>query len=246
MSLRPFFSYYGGKWRAAPKYPAPEHATIVEPFAGAAGYATRYHDRKVVLVERDPLIAALWRYLTRVSAAEIAALPLDVPGTVDDIDVATEARWLIGFWLNKGTNLPRKSPGKWMRDGLRPRSHWGPEIRTILASQVEKIRHWQIIEGSYERAPDLEATWFVDPPYQHAGKHYRFGSDKIEYEALGTWCVSRDGLLIACENVGATWLPFEPFGTIAGLKRREGKLSSEAVYVRRRSAPTDIEEWTAA
>ena len=40
--LRPFFCYYGGKWRAAPKYPPPEHDTIVEPFAGAAGYATRY------------------------------------------------------------------------------------------------------------------------------------------------------------------------------------------------------------
>ena len=71
MNLRPFFCYYGGKWRAAPKYPAPEHDTIVEPFAGAAGYATRYPDRKVVLVERDPVIAGLWRYLTKVSPAEI-------------------------------------------------------------------------------------------------------------------------------------------------------------------------------
>ena len=35
MTLRPFFSYYGGKWRSAVKhYPAPEFDQIVEPFAG--------------------------------------------------------------------------------------------------------------------------------------------------------------------------------------------------------------------
>lgn len=52
-AMRPFFGYYGGKWRDAVKnYPAPEHAVIVEPFAGSAGYALRYPDRKVVLCER--------------------------------------------------------------------------------------------------------------------------------------------------------------------------------------------------
>lgn len=34
MTLKPFWRYYGGKWRAAPSYPAPLHNTIVEPFAG--------------------------------------------------------------------------------------------------------------------------------------------------------------------------------------------------------------------
>jgi len=33
--LKPFWQYYGGKWRAAPHYPKPRHDTIVEPFAGA-------------------------------------------------------------------------------------------------------------------------------------------------------------------------------------------------------------------
>ena len=32
-TIRPFFGFYGGKWRDAPKYyPVPEHDTIVEPF----------------------------------------------------------------------------------------------------------------------------------------------------------------------------------------------------------------------
>lgn len=236
-SLRPFFCYYGGKWRAAPRYPAPEHDTIVEPFAGAAGYSTRHADRKVVLVERDPIIAGLWKYLTRVTPEEIRALP-DMPldGTrARDLPVSQEAQWLIGFWLNKGANTPMQTPAAWMRSGVRPKSYWGKEVREIIASQVEKIRHWQVIEGSYERAPDATATWFVDPPYEKAGKHYRFGADQIEYEGLAAWCVSRNGTTIVCENEGATWLPFEPFATIkANPSKSGGKKSAEAIYVQRR------------
>lgn len=150
--LVPFFCYYGGKWRSAPRYPVPEHDTIIEPFAGAAGYSTRYSDRRVILVERDPVVAALWRYLVRVSPAEIRLLP-DVPdgATTDDLSICPEARALVGFWLNKGASSPRKSPSAWMRSGIRPASYWGQAVRERLASQVEYIRHWQIIEDSRGR-----------------------------------------------------------------------------------------------
>lgn len=236
MNLRPFFCYYGGKWRAAPRYPAPEHGVIVEPFAGAAGYATRYADRHVTLVERDPVIAGLWRYLTSVSASEILAIPAEVPGTVHDLKICEEARWLVGFWCNKGSAAPpRNRPAAWMRSGVRPKSYWGVEVRQLIASQVEKIRHWNVLEGSYERAPVVEGTWFVDPPYQLAGSHYRYGSEQIEYEGLAAWCHSRDGQVIVCENVGATWLPFEPFGTIKANPSKRGKgYSQEAIFVKRR------------
>lgn len=233
MSLRPFFCYYGGKWRAAPKYPLPEHNTIVEPFAGAAGYATRYADRNVVLVERDPVVAGLWRYLIGATVTEILSLP-DVPldgSSVDDLDVCQEARWLIGFWLNKGASRPMKTPAAWMRSGIRPNSFWGKEIRLRVASQVDRIRHWQVIEGSYEEAPDVTATWFVDPPYQAAGKHYR--CSEVDFSALGTWCMTRPGQAIVCENVGADWLPFVPFARIKSNESKHGKgVSLEAVFVR--------------
>src|SRR6185312_12569866 len=116
------FCYYGGKYRSAPRYPKPDHDTIVEPFAGGAGYATRYHDRKVVLIEKDPLVASLWRYLVGVSSSEIRSLG-EVPanGSVDDLVTACqEAKWLVGFWLNKGSAQPKKSPSTFVKSGLRP------------------------------------------------------------------------------------------------------------------------------
>jgi site-specific DNA-adenine methylase len=73
--LRPFFSYYGSKWSLGRHYPAPSHGTIVEPFAGSAGYALFHSDRRVLLVDSDPVVAGLWQYLIRASAAEIRSLP---------------------------------------------------------------------------------------------------------------------------------------------------------------------------
>jgi hypothetical protein len=227
--VRPLFSYYGGKYRAAPKYPTPEHDTIVEPFAGSAGYASRYHDRKVVLVEKDPLVAALWRYLIGVSAAEIRSLG-DVPmdGTVDDLGpVCQEAKWLVGFWINKGSAQPKRKPSGFMRSGLRPGCCWGPAVRGRIAQSIELIRHWQIIEGDYMQSPEIEATWFVDPPYQRAGKYYRVSA--VNYLALSQWVKARAGLVIVCEQEGADWLPFVPF---AATKARKGK-SEELVYIER-------------
>jgi hypothetical protein len=41
-TVRPFFSFFGSKWRVAPHYPAPERDLIIEPFAGSAGYSLRH------------------------------------------------------------------------------------------------------------------------------------------------------------------------------------------------------------
>ena len=233
MRLKPFFCFYGGKWRMAPRYPPPCHDTIVEPFAGAAGYATRYSARNVVLVERDPTVAALWKFLIGVSSSEIRALPILQPGeTTDDVAACEEARSLIGFWLNKGSAAPRKKQSAWMRGGTRPNSYWGETIRARIASQVDDIRHWQIIEGDYSAAPTIEATWFIDPPYSNAaGRHYNYSV--LDYSSLATWCRTRTGQVMTCENVGASWLPFEPF-IVSKTSAAYGKPdSSEALWTNR-------------
>lgn len=242
--MQPFFCFYGGKWRIAPRYPRPCHDTIVEPFAGAAGYATRHAERKVILVEKDPRIAALWAYLIRVSSAEVRAIPLMAPtDTVDDLRVCAEAKDLVGFWLNKGAAQPRKSPSSWMRTGMRPRSYWGAEVRDRIASQVERIRHWRVIEGSYEIAPAIEATWFVDPPYVAAGHHYRCSSRELEFSVLAAWCRSRPGLVIVCEAEVAAWLPFKPFhvSKASGSKNSSGRSREVvAIFHNRRAASVAV------
>jgi hypothetical protein len=112
--FRPFFSYFGGKWTLAPRYPALEHDLVVEPFAGSAGYATRYPDREVVLVERAPHVAALWRWLISVSVDGVMGLPL-APGGADGLFEG--AQTLIRFWCARGRHV-----GGF---GRRPRSRRG-------------------------------------------------------------------------------------------------------------------------
>ena len=231
-NLRPFFGFYGGKWRDAFKhYPPPAHDVIVEPFAGSAGYAVRYANCQVILGEKDPVIYAVWDYLIHVSARDILAIPDLAPGeTVADLPISQEARWLVGFWLNRGVSHPRTGPSAWMRDGIRPGSFWGDRVRHTIASQVDRIRHWRVHNCSYEDLPfTSKATWFVDPPYQKQGRHYRHGAEAIDFPALARWCKTRRGLVIVCENQGADWLPFTPLTDVK--TTRADSRSAEVVWV---------------
>jgi hypothetical protein len=230
--LRPFFGFYGGKWRDALKhYPVPDHDTIVEPFAGSAGYSLRYAARRIILCEIDPVLSEVWRYLIRVKAKEILSIPdLKPDDSLDDLKIGQEAKWLVGFWLNRGIASPRKSPSKWMRDGIRPGSFWGPRVRQTIASQVEFIRHWRVYNCSYIDCPTPRtATWFVDPPYEGAGRHYRFGSERIDFEALANWCQARPGQVIVCENHGARWLPFRELADVK--TTRADRRSREVIWL---------------
>jgi hypothetical protein len=234
-AVGPFWRYYGGKWRAAPRYPAPTRGLIVEPFAGAAGYACRYPDRDVLLIDADPIIAGIWRWLIQATPDDVRAVG-DIPegGTVDDIDAPQEARWLAGFWCNNGVAQPCKRPSKWasIGDSGHNWGGWGPTARERIAKDVPRIRHWRVIHGTYGDAPDVEASWFVDPPYQAAaGRHYRH--DAVDYADLGAWVMGRKGQVIACDQRGADWLPWT--GAIT-LKASDGAArsgrSEEVVYVR--------------
>lgn len=235
MMLAPFFTYFGGKYRSATRYPPPLHGTIVEPFAGSAGYALRYHTRNVVLIEKSEPIAGIWSYLIRATPAEILALPLLEPGqSVDTLNVPQEARWLIGMGIGAGLASPRKTRLRdWPGAENAPMSWWGTERRARCAENVRHIRHWRVINGSYHDAPDLHATWFVDPPYEGMGKHYPCGADDIDFGHLAEWCRSRRGQVMVCEQQGAAWLPFVPFGAFkSNPKNRAGSVrSAEALWL---------------
>ena len=218
-TLRPFFTYFGGKWRAAKHYPAPAHATIIEPFAGAAGYALRHPSRNAILNDLDPVIAGTWDYIIRAPESEILALPLydGTWETTDDLNLPQEARWLIGWWLNKGAARPCKKPSKWVRDmKTLGENAWGEGVRARIASQQRHVRHWIVTNRDYSALSNMEAAWFVDPPYAEAGRAYKHGAQGIDFSALADWCRSRNGQAVVCENFGADWLPFREFRDIKG------------------------------
>lgn len=230
--IGPFWRYYGGKHRAAPRYPAPRHGLIVEPFAGAAGYACRYPDRDVLLIDKSPIIAGIWRWLIEATPDDVRAVG-DIPegGTVDDIEAPQEARWLAGFWCNNAVVTPCKRPSKWSQRGETPHNWagWNARSRDRIARDVLRIKHWRVVHGSYTDAPDVDACWFVDPPYStKAGSYYP--EQPGDFTALGQWCRERPGQVIVCEQEGADWLPFEPFGLIRGAPSPDRPKRNAEVY----------------
>ena len=219
-----FFPYFGGKFMRALKYPVPQHDHIVEPFAGAAGYATRYFTKRVTLVDASPYICGVWRFLIQSKPSDILALPLMEPGDdVHDLPICQEAKWLLGFWINQGSSVPKRTMGG--RASNRKFGTWGELPRMRLAKQVGHIKHWQIIEADYSYAPDVDATWFIDPPYEVQGKQYP--AQVSDFGTLAEWTRKRRGQVMVCESKGASWLPFEPITTVVGASHR---ITTEVLY----------------
>lgn len=229
------FSYYGSKSKIAKYYPAPNHLTIVEPFAGSARYSLRWFWFDVTLIEKDEKVFAVWDFLQKASSRDILSLP-DVENGVplnslpNWQQMSDGERYLIGFCSNGGSSQPKNVSGRhnfnsWNRDKKR------------ISESLHKIRHWNIIQGDYEVAPDIDGTWFIDPPYQIKGKWYKH--HEIDYPALAAWSKSRKGQVMVCENEGADWLPFvhlrdipfTHFKSQSDLRRK----TSEAVYYKEKN-----------
>lgn len=224
MRLRPFFNYYGSKWRLAPHYAMPAYDTIIEPFAGAAGYATLHHTKNVTLYDASEEVCAVWRFLIDATPEMILKMPLIKPGQkVDDLDCSQEERTLISFWLGKANHSPRQtlSPFGIERYKIGPDA-WGEKCRRRVSSQVGLIKHWRVECTSYaDIDTDRKGTWFIDPPYEKKGRHYPKGSNAIDFSHLRKWCESLRGQVIVCEHAGATWLDFTPLPGVQNQSSRK-------------------------
>lgn len=226
------FPYFGSKHRLAPTYPTPMYDTVIEPFAGAAGYGMHWLERRprleLIIVERNPAIAALWRRLLEPNAAEhVLALPDVTKGDKCDdplIALTSAATSGIGSIIN-GREF---TVTEWIaRD-------W-PGIRNRVAASCRiAAGRVTVIEGDYTDAPPLTACWFVDPPYQHQGHCYQHGSDALDYAELAAWCQTRPGQTIVTEAEPADWLPFEPHRRAKDQKNRS---KTELVYYDAEHAP---------
>lgn len=225
--MRPLFPFYGSKWNIARHYPAPRHGHVIEPFAGSAGYATFYEPARVSLFDADPIVVGVWDFLLHTTTSDVLALPNmpEVGDSVDNYNLPQEAKWLIGFWLNRGSATPKKSRTAYSARTDRAQLNWGPRAKARIAEQLPKLADWTVALSPYDKSPDVTATWFVDPPYGDKGKFYRLRFSA--FDTLGAWCKGRHGQVIACEAAGATWLPFVPLGSFKSSKGR----ANEVVYV---------------
>jgi hypothetical protein len=212
------FSFYGAKSKIVRRYSFPKYARIIEPFAGSACYSFRHWKNDVHINDLDPRTYSIWQFLTsgdwalpfvelipeavipgrRVS--EIFDVPSLPPGFVE----------LMRSFANVGTQGTSSVPDVITKFGA---DRW-PPIRRNLKEVIRKVTHWTVSNLSYADLPNQDACWFIDPPYANAaGDRYRQGSSAIDFERLGAWCLERRGQIIVAENLGATWLPFQPLTT---------------------------------
>lgn len=214
------FYYYGRKKQIAKYYPSPAYDTIIEPFAGAAAYSL-YKDnwkKNVILVEKDPKVYEIWDWLIHhATIEEIENLP--------DLKVGEKSSEFLHI-----IHAATKMAFAFKTIKVTPVLERNWEIsRRVFKENLYKIKHWQIINDDYTAAPDIEATWFIDPPYKgDAGMGYRFGSNLINYDELAKWAKSRKGEVIFCEGENGDYLDFKPLIELKGVA---GKTSKEVVYL---------------
>lgn len=229
--IGPALSYFGSKWRAAAHYPCPEYRTIIEPFAGGAGYSLLHHTHQVLLRDSYQPVIDAWSALIDLPGDYFLGLP-DVETDLDALDLPKEVKALIGYWINASAERPYTRPSKWFWEY--PERFWGEKVRSKIAIVADSVGHWTIEQGDYKDSPDIEATWFIDPPYIGQGHRYPHGSRGIDYDELAEWCRSRKGQVIVCEQTGADWLPFEHFRSIRSNQANSGRnFSAEAIWTNR-------------
>jgi site-specific DNA-adenine methylase len=208
------FSYYGSKSKIVDYYPPPKHQRIIEPFAGSARYSLKYWDRDIILVDKYAVIVDVWNYLKNASKNDILRLPkLKTGQTIDDYDLSDIEKKFMGFMVQCATTGMRKTASYLAVKGMK-------KYFNNIIENLHKIRHWQIRQGSYDELENIEATWFIDAPYQFGGHEYKCSNKNIDFNALSNWCKTRNGHVIVCENTKADWLPFNPMVEINGIKHK--------------------------
>lgn len=223
------FYYYGRKKQICKYYPHPKYDTIIEPFAGAASYACFGNNwrKNVILIEKDERVAAIWEWLIkRATPSEILTMPdLAVGERTSDFLHIIHAVTKMAFHY------------KTIKTTAVLARNWEISKR-MMASSLHKVKHWQLICGDYTDAPDIEATWFIDPPYRLGpGMGYKYGSDKLDYARLAEWVLTREGEVIACEGEYGDYLPFRPLLTMKGVA---GKKSKEKMFYKSKLSPLQM------
>lgn len=218
------WSYYGSKSKIAKLYPAPKHDLIIEPFAGAAWYSVLHNKKNVLLNEKNDVIHQIWHWLINEADPELILRHKDfyLGQDISQLDLGNHHKDLIGFCVNRGSATPKSVVQKWSCQ-VKSKPNWASTTAFALervARLLPDIKHWRVVHGDYRDLPNIEATWFIDPPYKHGGEHYPSSAADIDYDELAMWCKSRKGQVIVCENSKSDWLPFEPLTRNQGQREK--------------------------
>lgn len=215
------FSYYGSKSKIIKLYPKPKYDIIIEPFAGTARYALQYNDKQITLNEKYEIIYSIWKWLITKATKEEILNNRDfyLKQDIRLLQLVQEHKNLIGFCINRGSAQPHNIVQKWSCQ-VKSNPQWASTSHyalTTIANNLNKVKHWNIVFGDYTKLDNIEATWFIDPPYQYGGKYYI--ENDINYKLLAEWCLSRKGQVIVCENDKAKWLDFKPLKKVYGQRK---------------------------
>ena len=232
----PLFKWFGSKWNASKKYPAPlQGSEIKEPFAGGAGYSLRHSENRVWIAESNPLVHELWKWIIEeADQAAVLDIPLDIPEKTDvrTLGLSRGQQLLLKHWqrTNNVGNCWTVSP--W---GNKP-GQWTANTRSRVAEEIYAVKHWKLFSDGFALMNQGgHATWFVDPPYQF---NYDYKIPILDYEALSNCVRSLEGRVIVCEAIcpktGArpAWLPFVDFARTVTSRRKkeENHHSNELLY----------------
>jgi len=208
------FSYYGSKGKIVGCYPYPKHDKIIEPFAGSARYSLKHFEKDILLVDKYEVIIKVWHYLQAASQLDILALPkLKRGDSIKNYNLSEEEQHFLGFLVCNGLESPRYNVSSF--EGVNVTR----DLKRV-ASELYKIRHWTIRLDDYRNITNEEATWFIDPPYEFGGEHYKVSNIGLDYSELASWCKTRYGQVIVCENSKASWLPFKQMAEMQGSKHK--------------------------
>jgi len=203
------FRYPGGKTWLVPRIrqwllskPAkPE--LLIEPFAGGGivGLTAAFESLvgRVLLVERDPCVAAVWKTILSADGEWLANRIVEFELTTQSVDAALECeanttrdlafQTILRNRINRGGILADGAGRvKHGENGKGLTSRWYPETLQKRILDIGLIRdRLTFIEGDGievmgEYADRIDAAFFIDPPYTAAGK--RAGSRLYTHSEL--------------------------------------------------------------
>lgn len=214
--------------------------------------------KKVLGYDSDEELISVWRWIRNASPEELLKTPQPSIEGEDIRELCSAAgyphaaavwirmnqrvgrntNWGASIWgspvlryedfLKKGIEQERVIG--WLNNGM-----WGEQFKIRTLAHRFKWETWKFFARDYRDIPNIEATWFIDPPYQHQGKIYQGGSSEdIDYQELADWCKSRKGQVIVCEDSQADWLPFEDFGrnTTRTQAKKPGARHREVIWTK--------------